>query len=67
MLLRCLVGKNLPTNARDRGEAVSVAELGRFPVERNDNPVQLFPLKSHRERSLVVYSPCECKESNMTE
>ena len=61
------MGKNLPTNARDRGEAVSIPELGRFPVKVNGNPLHLLPLKSRRERNLVVYSPWGCKESNMTE
>ena len=47
------VVKNLPANAGDAG---SVPELGRSPGEGNGNPLQ-HSGKSHRQRSLVDYSP----------
>ena len=42
--------------------------LGRSPRGGNGNPLQYSCLKkSHEQRSLVGYSPVDCKESNMTE
>ena len=35
-----LVVKNLPANARDINGADSIPGLGRFPGERNGNPLQ---------------------------
>ena len=38
------------------------------PGERNGNPLQYYRLENpHGQRSLVVYSPRGCKESDMTE
>ena len=38
------------------------------PWRRKQQPtLVLLPGKSHRRRSLVGYSPCGCKESDMTE
>ena len=40
---------------------------GRSPGEGNGNPTPVFlPRKSHGQRSLVGYSPWDCKESHMT-
>ena len=42
--------------------------LERSPRGGNGNPLQYSCLKiSHEQRSLVGYSPVDCKESNMTE
>jgi len=49
------VVKNLPVNSGDTGW---IPELERSPAEGNDNPTPLFlPGDSHRQRSLVGYSP----------
>ena len=47
------VVKNPPANAGDAG---SIPELGRSPGEGTGNPLQ-YSGKSHRQRSLVGYSP----------
>ena len=42
--------------------------LGRSPGGGHGNPLQYsFLENSHGQRSLVGYSPWNCKESNMTE
>ena len=46
--------KNLPANARDSGD------VGSIPGYEDLSPV-LLPGKSHRQRSLVGYSPWGCK------
>ena len=35
-----LVVKNSPANSGEAGDIVSLLELGRFPGERNGNPLQ---------------------------
>ena len=46
--------KNFPANAGDARDTGLIPELGRFPGERNGNPVQYSCLaKSHRQRSLA--------------
>ena len=52
--------KNPLANARDAG---SIPGLGRFPGGGRDSPLGKF----HGQRSPVSYSPCDCKESDMTE
>ena len=61
-----LVVKDPPANARDTG---LIPGSGRFPRVGNGNPLQpiFLPGKSHRQRSLVGYSPWGRKESNTTE
>ena len=54
--------KNLPTNAGDTGDEVSIPDPGRSPGGRNGKP----PGKSHGQRGLVGYSPWDWKESDMT-
>ena len=51
------VVKNLSADAGDTG---SVPGLGRSPGEENGNP--FLPAKFHGQRSLVGYSPWDCKE-----
>ena len=50
--------KNLPANAGDMG---SIPGLGRSLEE------VFLPGKPHRQRSLAGYSPCGCRELDMTE
>ena len=52
-----LVVKNLPANAGDAG---LIPGLGRSPGEGNTTAVFL-PGKSHGQRSLAGYSPCDGK------
>ena len=52
----------------DTGDADSVPWLGRFPGERNGNPLQCsWPGKSCGQRSLVGYIPWGRKETDPTE
>ena len=56
--------KNLPANAGGAKDAGS----GRSPGKVNGNPfTDDIPGESHGQRSLVDYSPQDCKESDMTE
>ena len=60
MTLCCmaLVVKNLPANAGDIGDAVSIPGLRRFPWRRAWQPTPLLlPGESHEQRSQVGYSP----------
>ena len=60
--------KNLPTNAGDIREVGLIPGLGRCCGGAHSNPLPEFlPGESHGQRSLVVYSPWGCKESDMTE
>ena len=46
----------------------STLGLERYPGEGNGNPTPVFlPGKSHRQMSLMGYSPCGYKELDMTE
>ena len=59
-----LVVKNLPANAGDIGDTGLIPESGRSIWQ----PTSVFlPGKFHGQKSLAVYSPRDCKESNMTE
>ena len=59
--------KNLPANAGDARDSVSIPGLGRSPVG-NGNPLQHSCLEnSHGQRSLAGDSPWGIKESDMTE
>ena len=58
-------GGSTPAHAR---VAVSIPGLRTSPGERNGDPLQYSCLGNHMDkRSLVVYSPWGCKESDMTE
>ena len=58
-------GKEFSCNA---GVLTLTPWLGRSPGERNGNPLQLLlPGKFHGQRSLVGYSPWDCKELDMIE
>ena len=60
-----LSGKEPACNA---GEVGLLRGPGRCPGEGNSNPLPYSCLeKSHRQRSLVGYSPQGCKELDMTE
>ena len=60
--------KNPPASAGDVRDTGSIPGLGRFPPRRALQPTPVFlPGKSHGQRSLVDYSPCGHKESDMTE
>ena len=57
------VVKNQPDNAGDTG---LIPGLERSPREKNGNPLQDSPGESHGQRSLVDYTPCGCKELDIT-
>ena len=55
---------NPPANAGDARDASSIPRSGKSPGGGNGS---LLLEKSHRQRSLVGYSPWGLKESNTTE
>ena len=55
------VGKNLPANTGDLRDLGLIPGLERPPGVGNGTPV-ILPGKSHEQRSLEVYSPCDCKK-----
>ena len=58
-------GKESACNAGDPG---SIPGSGRYPGERNGNPLQYSRLENpHGQRSLAGYSPWGHKKSDMTE
>ena len=58
--------KNLPTNAEDMQDAVSIPGSGKSG-DGNGNPLQSSCLKnSHGQQSLVGYHPKGGRESEMT-
>ena len=60
--------KNLPANAGDVRVAVLIPGLGKIPWRRAWQPTPAFlPGESHRQRSLVGYSPWGREEWDMTE
>ena len=60
--------KNLPVNAGDIRDVGLVSGLGRSPGGGHGNPLQYSCLENpHGQRSLVGYSPWDCKESDTTE
>ena len=55
--------KNLPAISGDAGDMGSIPGLGRFPWRRKWQPTPVFlPGKSHRQRSLMSYSPRDHKD-----
>ena len=62
------MSKESTCNAEDTEDAGLIPGLGRSPGERNGNITPVFlPGESHGQKSLAGYSPCGCKESDMTE
>ena len=60
--------KNPPLSEGDAGDICSIPGSGRFPRRKKWQPIPVFlPVKSHEQRSLVGYSPWDCKESDVTE
>ena len=58
-------GKESTCNGGDPG---SILESRRLPGEGNGYPLQYSCLENpHGQKSPVVYSPWDCKESDMTE
>ena len=49
------------------GDIGSVSGMGRPAGEGNSNPLQYSWRKFHGQKSLVGYSPWDCKESDTTE
>ena len=62
-----LVVKKPPANVGDIREVGSIPGLGRSLGGGHGNPLQLENGKPHGQRSLAVYTPWNCKESDMTE
>ena len=61
-------GSDGKASAYNEGNPGSIPGSGRSPGEGNGNPLPVFlPGKSHRQRSLVGYSPWGRKESDTTE
>ena len=59
--------KNLPTNAEDARDAVSIPELGKSPEEEMAiHSSILGQRKFHGQRRLTGYSPWDHKESDTT-
>ena len=59
--------KNLPANAGNTGDAVSIPGLGRCPGEGNGNLLQYSSVENPMDRGAwwPSYSPCVCEESDM--
>ena len=63
-----LVEGKLPVHAGDLRDVGSIYGVGKIPWRRQWLPTPVFlPGESHRQRSLVGYSPWGRKESDMTE
>ena len=61
------VAKNLPANAGDAREVVSIPGVRKIPWSRKWKPTPVFlPGKSQGQRSLGGYSPRGHKESDTT-
>ena len=60
------MGKNLPINAGDVRDMVSIPD--KIPWRKTWQPTPVFlPGESHGQRRLVSYSPWSCKELDTTE
>ena len=60
--------KNLPANAGDTGDAISILELGRSPAEGHGNPLQYSCLGNPMDRGawwVTIYGGL--KESDTSE
>ena len=61
-------GSDCKASAYNAGDLGSIPGLGRFPWRRKCQPTPvLLSGNSHGWRSLVGYSPWDCKESDTTE
>ena len=61
-------GSDSNESACNEGDLGSTPGLGSSPGRGHGNPLQYFCLENpHGQRSLAGYSPCGCKESDMTE
>ena len=61
-------GSEVKASACNAGDQGSIPGSGRFPWRRKWQPtLVLLPGKCHKWRSLVSYSPWDCKELDMTE
>ena len=62
-------GSEGKASACNMGDLGSIPGSGRFPGEGNGNPLQYSCLENpmDRQRSLMCYSPWDCKESDMSE
>ena len=62
------VVKNPPANSGDARDADPIPGVGKITWRRKWQPTPvLLPEKFHRWRSLVGYSPRDCKQSDTTE
>ena len=60
--------KSLPANAGRLKKCGLDSWVGKIPWRRKWQPTPVFlPGGSHGQRSLAVYSPCDCTESDSTE
>ena len=60
--------KTLPVTRGDEGDVGLIPGLGTSPGVGNGKPTSVFlPGKFHEQRSLVGYSPCDCKKLDTTE
>ena len=55
------VYKNLPTNAGEARDAVSIIGLRKSPGKKWQPTLVFLPGKSHGQMSVVGYSPWSCK------
>ena len=61
-------GSDSQESACNAGDLGLIPGLGRFLGGGHSNPLQYScPENPHGQRSLAVYSPWGCKESDMTE
>ena len=61
-------GSDGKVSAYNAGDPDSIPGLGKISWRRKWQPIPVFLAgKSHGQRSLVGYSPWDCKESDMTE
>ena len=61
-------GSDSQESAYNAGDLGLIPGLGRFLGGGHSNPLQYScPENPHGQRSLAVYSPWGCKESDMTE
>ena len=60
--------RNPPASVGDAGDMGLIPGSGRSPGGKKWQPTPVFlPGESHGQRSLGSYSPCGCKDLDMTE
>ena len=62
-----LLVKNPPAKAGDARDAGAVPVCGRSPGGGHGNPLVFLSGEPRGQRSLVCYSPQDCRESDTTE